>query len=83
MREEHFIVQTYRAKAERLVAQPAEFYDDEASARAAARRIARFRAGVVLASQSVDLITGQRQRPAALAIHGQVPPAWGGLGRAA
>jgi hypothetical protein len=71
-----FIIQPYAAKPHRLVPQPAQLFDDEACARRAASRLARFRAGVVVLSQTVDPLTARRGRPATLAIHGRVPEAW-------
>lgn len=71
-----FIVQPYRSKPHRLVALPAQVFDDESDARRAARSLARFRAGIVVLSQTVDPATAQKGRPATLAIHGQVPEGW-------
>ncbi len=79
MTETVFIVQPYQAKPHRLVALPAQMFDDEASARQAARRLARFRAGIVVLSQAVDPVTAKKEVPAALAIHGQVPEGWRAL----
>ena len=76
MTETLFIVQPYQSKPHRLVALPAQIFDDEASARRAAHRLARFRAGIVVLSQEVDPLTWKRALPFALAIHGQVPDDW-------
>ena len=78
-----FIVQPYLAKPHRLLAQPAQIYDDETEARRAGGRLARFRAGVVVLSQAIDPVTQAKAVPRPLAIHGQVPQAWTGLAKAA
>lgn len=78
-----FLVQPYLAKATGLVALPAQAFADAASARRAGWRLARYKAGVVVLSQSVDLLAARRGRPAVLAIHGHVPESWGALARAA
>lgn len=78
-----FLVQPYQAKATGLVAQPAQVFADAASARRAGWRLARYRAGVVVLSQSVDLLSARCDRPAVLAIHGRVPESWEGVARAA
>lgn len=78
-----FLVQPYLAKATGLVAQPAQAFADAASARQAGRRLARFRAGVVVLSQSVDLLSVRGERPAVLAIYGRVPKQWGAVAKAA
>jgi hypothetical protein len=71
-----FIVQPYQAKPHRLVPLSAQVFDDEGSARRAGSRLARFRAGVVVLSQTVDAATARKDLPATLAIHGEVPDAW-------
>lgn len=78
-----FLVQPYLAKATGLVALPAQAFADAASARRAGWRLARYKAGVVVLSQSVDLLSARRERPAVLAIHGRVPEIWGAVARAA
>ena len=76
MTETLFVVQAYRTKLDRLVALPAQVFGSESAARHAAGRLARFRAGIVVLSQTVDHRTAQRGRPVALAIHGMVPGDW-------
>ncbi|WP_131113724.1 hypothetical protein [Lichenihabitans psoromatis] len=71
-----FIVQPYRAMPHRLIALAAQVYADETSARRAGNRLARFRTGVVVLSQAVDVEAARRSVPATLAIHGQVPEEW-------
>lgn len=71
-----FVVQAYRAKRDRLVALPAQVFGSEGAARQMAGRLARFRDGIVVLSQTVDHGTAQRGRPVALAIHGAVPGDW-------
>lgn len=71
-----YIVQPYVAKPHRLVPQPAQAFEDEGSARRAAGRLARFRAGVLVLSQAIDPFTAQKGVPATLAIYGQVPEGW-------
>ena len=78
-----FLVQPYLAKATGLVAQPAQAFADAASARRAGWRLARYKAGVVVLSQSVDLLSTRGERPAVLAIYGRVPESWGGVAKAA
>ena len=79
MIETLFIVQPYRAKPHRLVPLPAQLFDDERSARQAGARLARFRSGIVVLSQTIDHATAGKGRPTALAIHGQVPDSWTAL----
>ncbi len=83
MSETIFVVQPYQAKPHRLIALPAQVFDDEAAARRAGGRLARFRAGVVVLSQTIDHATSVRGKPAPLAIHGKVPDGWKSLSRAA
>ncbi len=71
-----YFVQAYKAKGTassgsrpRASAWPIE-------ALAAARRLARWRAGIVVFRQDVDDAGLQRGLPAVLAIHGQVPEGW-------
>jgi hypothetical protein len=71
-----FIVQPYQAKPHRLVPLSAQVFDDEGSARRAGSRLARFRAGVVVLSQTIDTVTARKDLPATLAVHGEVPGAW-------
>ena len=83
MTETLFILQPYQAKPHRLVPLPAQVFDDEAAARRAAGRLARFRAGIVVMAQEVDPVTARKGRPAPLAIHGRVPDEWRALPAAA
>ncbi|WP_237477697.1 hypothetical protein [Lichenibacterium dinghuense] len=78
-----YFVQTYKARGARLVGQPTEGYGFADEALAAARRLARWRAGIVVFLQEVDDEGVQRGRPAVLAIHGQVPEGWLAAERAA
>ena len=71
-----FIVQPYQAKPHRLVGLAAQVFDDERSARAAARRLARFRAGIVVLAQTIDVATARKGKPSTIAIHGTVPAVW-------
>ena len=71
-----FILQPYRAKPHRLVPLPAQIFDDEAEARATAKRMARFRTGIVVLRQNVDAATARKGVPAVLAVFGQVPAQW-------
>ncbi len=83
MTETLFILQPYQAKSHRLVPLPAQVFDDEAAARRAASRLARFRAGIVVMAQEIDRATARKGRPAPLAIHGAVPEEWLALPKAA
>lgn len=83
MDESMFLVQPYIVKATGLVAQAALAFHDAASARRAGCRLARYKAGVVVLSQSGDLLSTRCDRPAVLAIHGRVPDSWGAIARAA
>jgi hypothetical protein len=78
-----FIVQPYVAKPHRLVAQPARVFTEEAAAKRAGARMARFRAGVVVLAQSADAMGASRKRPHVLAIHGRIPEGWTTLAKAA
>ena len=71
-----YFVQAYKAKGARLVGQPTEVYGFVDEALAAARHLARWRAGIVVFRQSVDDDGIQRGRPAVLAVHGTVPDGW-------
>lgn len=83
MHEQFFMVQPYIARGRGLVAQPVQLMTDAAEARRVGRSLARFRAGVVVLSQSVDPLTDRRGPPKALAIFGQVPDGWEPLATAA
>ena len=78
-----YIVQPYVVKPHRLVAQPAQVFEDETAARRAGGRLSRFRAGVVVLAQAVDPVTRAKGRPHPLAIHGRVPEGWTALAEAA
>ncbi len=71
-----YFVQAYKAKGARLVGQPTEGFSFVDEALAAARRLARWRAGIVVFRQDVDGDGIQRGRPAVLAVHGTVPDGW-------
>ena len=71
-----YFVQAYKAKGLRLVGQPTEGFSFVDEAMAAARRLARWRAGIVVFRQEVDGDGVQRGRPAVLAVHGTVPEGW-------
>ncbi len=71
-----YFVQAYKAKGTRLVGQPTEGFGFADKAMTAARRLARWRAGVVMFRQAVDENGIQHGRPAVLAVHGQVPQGW-------
>ena len=83
MDDQLYLVQPYVARGRGLVAQPARLMADAAEARRLGRSLARFRAGVVVLSQSVDPLTDRRGPPKALAIFGQVPDGWSPLATAA
>ena len=71
-----YFVQAYKAKGNRLVGQPTEGFGFADEALAAARRLARWRAGIVVFRQEVEDGGIQRGRPAVLAVHGRVPDDW-------
>ncbi len=71
-----YFVQAYKSKGARLVGQPTEGYDFVDEARAAAKRMAPWRAGIVVFRQEVDDAGVQRGRPAVLAVHVTVPEGW-------
>ncbi len=71
-----FFVQAYKAKGARLIGQPTEGFGFFDEALTAARRLSRWRVGIVVFQQEVDGDGVQRGRPAVLAIHGQVPDGW-------
>ncbi len=71
-----YFVQAYKAKGARLVGQPTEGFGFVDEALTAARRLARWRAGIVVFRQDVDDYGIQRGRPAVLAVHGTVPDGW-------
>ena len=71
-----YFVQAYKAKGNRLVGQPTESFSFADEALDAAKRLARWRAGIVVLRQDVDEAGIQHGRPAVLAIHGQVPEGW-------
>ena len=78
-----YFVQAYKAKGTRLVGQPTEGFGLADEALAAARRLARWRAGTVVFRQDVGDDGIQRGRPAVLAVHGRVPDGWLTADRAA
>ena len=78
-----YFVQAYKAKGPRLVGQPTEGFGFADEALAVARRLARWRAGIVVFRQEVDGDGVQRGRPAVLTIHGNVPEGWIAAERAA
>lgn len=71
-----YFLQAYKAKGTRLVGQPTESFGFADEALAVARRLARWRAGIVVFRQEVGDGGIQRGRPAVLAVHGQVPNGW-------
>ena len=71
-----YFVQAYKAKGNRLVGQPTEGFGYVDEALTAARKLARWRAGIVVFRQEVGDDGLQRGRPAVLAVHGQVPDGW-------
>lgn len=71
-----YIVQPYVVKPHRLVALPAQVFEDETTARRAGGRLSRYKAGVVVLAQAVDPVTRAKGRPRPLAVHGQVPEGW-------
>lgn len=78
-----YIVQPYVVKPHRLVALPAQIFEDETTARRAGGRLSRFRAGVVVLAQAIDPVTRVKGRPRPLAVHGTVPEGWTALDEAA
>ena len=71
-----YFVQAYKARGARLVGQPTEGFGLADQALTAARRLARWRTGIVVFRQDVDDAGIQRGLPAVLVIHGQVPEEW-------
>ena len=71
-----YFVQAYKAKGTRLVGQAAESYGYADEAMTAAKRLARWRAGIVVLRREVDDEGIPRGLPAVLAIHGTVPEGW-------
>ena len=71
-----YFVQVYKAKGTRLVGQSLDEYGYADEALAAARRLIRWRAGIVVFWQDVSDDGLQRGRPAVLAVHGRVPEGW-------
>ncbi len=71
-----YFVQAYKSKGARLVGQPTDSYGFVDEALTAARRLACWRAGIVVFRQEVDDDGVQRGRPAVLAVHGTVPGGW-------
>lgn len=71
-----FFVQAYKAKGPRLVGQPTERFGYADEALAAAARLRRWRAGLVVFRQSLDAAGLQKGLPAVMAIHGHVPGEW-------
>ena len=78
-----YFVQAYKAKGIRLVGQATEGFGYADEALSAARRLSRWRAGIVVFRQEVDDEGFQRGRPAVLAVHGRVPADWLAAERAA
>ena len=83
MHETVFVVQPYVARGRGLVPQPARVVANAAEACRLGRSLARFRAGVVVLSQSVDPLSAWRGAPKALAVYGRVPDGWKPLDEAA
>ena len=71
-----YFVQAYKAKGVRVVGQPTEGFGFADEALTAARRLARWRTGIVVFRQEVDDDGIQRGRPTVIAVHGQVPDGW-------
>ena len=71
-----YFVQAYKAKGTRLVGQASESYRHADKALTAAKRLARWRAGIVVLMREVDDDGIPRGIPAVLAIHGMVPEGW-------
>jgi hypothetical protein len=68
-----YFIQAYKAKGSWLVGQPTEGFGFVDEALNAGRRLARWRAGIVVFRQEVGDDGIQRGRPAVLAVHGTVP----------
>ncbi|RYC30230.1 hypothetical protein D3273_19860 [Lichenibacterium minor] len=71
-----YFVQAYKAKGSRLIGQASESYGYADEALAAAKRLARWRAGIVVLQRELDDEGIPRGLPRVLAIHGQVPQGW-------
>ena len=69
-------VQADRAEGARLVELPTEGFGFGFDALVAAHRLARCRPGVVVFRQDVGDDGVQHERPAVLAVYGQVPDGW-------
>ena len=78
-----YFLQAYKAKGARLVGQASEGYDYADEALKAAKRLARWRAGIVVLRREIDDEGIPCGLPAVLAIHGTVPEGWLSAERAA
>lgn len=69
-----YLVQGFKLKGTKLVADPVKPCKTEEAALATAERLAPMRAGVVAFSQEVDIETDTYDRPLVLREIGQLPP---------
>ena len=72
-----FFVQPYLMRKQKLQADGARTFINDGEALQVGADLARWRAGVVVMSQSYDTERQVLGRPQVLRIHGQVPDEWG------
>lgn len=71
-----YFVQAYKAKGTRLLGQPTERFGFVDEALSSAKRLHRWRAGIVVFRQEVGDDGLQRGHPTVLTVYGTVPDGW-------